>query len=315
MVPKVSIIVAAYNVGKYIERCLNSLRNQTLKDIEVLVINDGSTDNTKNICHSFEEIDQRFKVFSQENGGLSEARNKGIKIATADFIAFVDGDDYVDETMYEKLYKKITSEKADLAISGFLKIWEDQTFRTLKSKRCYFNSSLLNEDISINFLKKHDEPFVVAWNKLYKLEIIKNQKILFVNKAFFEDVGFMVRYLNFTKKICFIKETLYYYSQRDGSITKSFNPIIEESLKKTLQIAENYYNNNSKNIHIFKLRLLIYTFNYYLNNNFTNNSLKQEIIKLEYYFKYVPIKHRFALYFMKIGIYESIYKLYLKLRF
>lgn len=103
--PKISIVVAAYNVEDYIEKCLESLTAQSIKEIEILVINDGSRDNTVNIANEFTKCDKRIRVISQENGGLSAARNTGINHANGEFIAFVDGDDYLDKSMYEILYE------------------------------------------------------------------------------------------------------------------------------------------------------------------------------------------------------------------
>ena len=316
MIPKVSVVVAAYNVEKYIERCLSSLRNQTLREIEFLIVNDGSTDNTKKICEAFEQMDSRFRLISQKNGGLSEARNTGIQNANAHFIAFVDADDYVHETFYEKLYKTLIKENADVVICDFIKVWEDQRLNIVKSKRSFFNNSLLKEDIITNFLTRHDESFVVAWNKLYKLEIIKQHNISFLNKAFFEDVGFMSQYVMFAKKINYLSEPLYNYVQRDGSITKSYNPIIEESLKNTMDLVGNCFidKRNTQCIRTFNLRLLLYSYNYFLQNSVTKHSLKKEIMELKDCFKNIPLKHKIALYLLKLGIYELIYKKVYKLK-
>lgn len=316
MIPKVSVVVAAYNVEKYIERCLSSLRNQTLREIEFLIVNDGSTDNTKKICEAFEQVDSRFRIISQTNGGLSEARNTGIKYANANFIAFVDADDYVHETCYEKLYKTMKEENADVVICDFIKVWEDQRLNSLKSKRCYFNKSLLKGNTLTNFLIRHDESFVVAWNKLYKLEIVKHHNISFTNKAFFEDVGFMVQYLMFAKKISYLNEPLYNYVQRDGSITKSYNPIIEDSMKNTMDLVKSRFADewNTQYIRTFHLRLLLYSFNYFLRNNVSKHSIKQEIMELKDCFKHIPLKHKMAFCLIKLGVYDLIYRKVYKLK-
>lgn len=312
MVPKVSIVVAAYNVEKYIERCLNSLINQTLREIEIIVVNDGSTDDTQQICESFQGLDKRLVVISQDNRGLSEARNTGIRIAKASYIAFVDADDSMDRTMYKKLYEEMKYNNAELVICNFLKVWEDNNLKTIKSRDVLLNKSLLKGNILTKFLTRHDESLVVAWNKLYKLDVIKNNNIMFLNKAFFEDVGFMVRYLNNVKKICYVNEPLYRYSQRFGSITKSYNPIIEESLKSTVNIVNNIKQTMSqKYLQTFRLRLLIYTFNYLLRNGITKKSIKDQIVSLKKYSKLLPLKHRISFLLIRFGIYNYLYmKLY-----
>lgn len=312
MVPKVSIVVAAYNVEKYIERCLNSLINQTLREIEIIVVNDGSTDDTQQICESFQGLDKRLVVISQDNRGLSEARNTGIRIAKASYIAFVDADDSMDRTMYKKLYEEMKNNNAELVICNFLKVWEDNNLKTIKSRDVLLNKSLLKGNILTKFLTRHDESLVVAWNKLYKLDVIKNNNIMFLNKAFFEDVGFMVRYLINVKKICYVNEPLYRYSQRFGSITKSYNPIIEESLKSTVNIVNNIKQTMSqKYLQTFRLRLLIYTFNYLLRNGITKKSIKDQIVSLKKYSKLLPLKHRISFLLIRFGIYNYLYmKLY-----
>jgi glycosyltransferase involved in cell wall biosynthesis len=261
--PKVSIVVAAYNVEKYINRCLESLAKQTLKEIEVLVINDGSKDRTESLSKIFEKSDQRFRVITQENGGLSEARNTGIKKAKAEFIAFLDGDDYAHPNMYEKLYERITQEKTDLVICGFSKIWEDEEFNVINQKDYKVNKKLLKGDIVKKFLTKHDEPFVVAWNKLYKLDIIKKYNINFENRAFFEDVGFIPRYLFYSNKVSIVNENLVYYIQRVGSITNNFNKIIYDSFENTIKLLEIFFKNTKHENYLDRLRtrIIIYIIN------------------------------------------------------
>ena len=112
--PKVSVIVPVYNVEKYIDKCLKSLVNQTLSDIEIIVVNDGSTDNSETIIKQYlEKYQNKIKYVIKQNGGLSDARNYGMKFATGEYIAFLDSDDYVDNTIYEKMYNKATEEQCD----------------------------------------------------------------------------------------------------------------------------------------------------------------------------------------------------------
>lgn len=120
---KVSVIVPVYNVEKYLERCLNSLVNQTLQDIQIIVVNDGSPDNSQEIIDRFEkEYPDKLKGYIKENGGLSDARNYGMQFVEGEYVAFVDSDDYVDETMYEKLYNKAIEEDSELVVCGYYKV-------------------------------------------------------------------------------------------------------------------------------------------------------------------------------------------------
>ena len=114
--PKVSIIVPVYNVGKYLSKCLDSLINQTLEDIEIICINDGSTDNSGSICDKWQSRDNRIRVIHRDNGGASSARNSGIKIAVGRYIAYVDSDDWIRQDMYEVMHKMIVTSGADVAI-------------------------------------------------------------------------------------------------------------------------------------------------------------------------------------------------------
>ena len=116
---KVSIIVPVYNVEKYLKRCINSLINQTLQDIEIIVVDDGSTDNSGQIIKEYQEKNSNIKYYKKENGGLSDARNYGMKYAPSEYIAFLDSDDFVDKTMYEKMYNKAIEENADYVECDF----------------------------------------------------------------------------------------------------------------------------------------------------------------------------------------------------
>ena len=123
---KVSVIVPVYGVEEWLERCLNSLVNQTLEDIEIIVVNDGSPDNSQAIIDRFEkEYPNKVKGYIKENGGLSDARNYGIPYATGEFVAFVDSDDYVDVTMYEKLYNEAKEKDAEIVVCGYFKVNEE----------------------------------------------------------------------------------------------------------------------------------------------------------------------------------------------
>ncbi|MES5843931.1 MULTISPECIES: glycosyltransferase [unclassified Bacillus cereus group] len=309
--PKISIVVAAYNVEDYIEKCLESLTAQSIKEIEILVINDGSRDNTVNIANEFTKCDKRIRVISQENGGLSAARNTGINHANGEFIAFVDGDDYLDKSMYEILYEKTITDNLDLVVCGFKKVWLDEDANKLREKEYYFNKELLNGNVLENFLCKHDEPFVVAWNKLYRTEIIKKNNIYFENRAFFEDVGFMPRYLYYANKVACLDNAMYYYVQRKGSITKSYNSMIESSLINTLRLVKEFFKKDISLrpcIDTLELRLKIYHLNYLIDNKKDIKAIRQEIIGNEKLAGNLPFKHKVSIFLLKNNMYEFIYK-------
>ncbi len=221
MQKKVSIIVPVYGVEDYLERCLDSLVNQTLQDIEILVINDGSPDNSQEIIDRYvAQYPDLVKGYIKENGGLSDARNYGIPYATGEYVAFVDSDDYVDITMYEKLYNKAKEEDSEVVVCGYFKV--NDANKTMHSAQIgnmeNYNQSIKEcpEILEIN------APY--AWNKLVKRELLERTGILFPKGYIFEDICTMYPLLACAKKVSKVNEELYYYIvEREGSITAAFN--------------------------------------------------------------------------------------------
>ena len=204
--PKVSVIVPVYNVEKYLSRCLTSLVSQTLKDIEIIVVNDGSTDNSKDIILKYQKNHKNIIYLEKKNGGLSDARNYGMKYAKGEFIAFLDSDDYADRTLYEKMYNKAMLENADYVECDFY--WSYENGDNVKNKK----------DTGYRY-KNKKEMFVyarvVAWNKLIKREIIKDE---FPFGLQYEDVEFFYKLIPNINKFAFVEEPLIYYVQRENSI-------------------------------------------------------------------------------------------------
>lgn len=301
---KLSVVVAAYNIENYIDKCLTSLINQTYKDIEILVVNDGSTDKTKLIIEKYEKTTTNLKLLNKENRGLSSARNYGIINAKGEYLAFVDGDDYLELQTYELIMKKMEEEQSELGIFNFKKIYDNKII--LPDLKPFLYKG--------NFLKtlfsKSNEGSIVVWNKIFKRNIVMENEIFFENKAFFEDTGFIFRYLYFVKKITLIDLPLYNYIQREGSITKKFNSIIVESYKNTYKLIKKFYEIKGvyKNeVEDMKIRMEIYILNYFLKNELMYP------IKIEFkniFKSKIPIKHKIVLFLVKIKIYKYIFKLY-----
>ena len=209
--PKVSIIVPVYNVENYIEKCLKSLINQTLDDIEIIIVNDGSEDGSETIIKQYlEKYGDKIKYLIKENGGLSDARNYGMKYATGEYIAFLDSDDYVDITIYEKMYNKAIQNDCDFVECDF--IWQYD-----KKER---------KDNGYIYKDKHEmlvNARVVAWNKLIKKSLIDKIILEFPKGLRYEDVEFFYKLLPYIQKFDFVKEYLIYYVQRDNSIVNTQN--------------------------------------------------------------------------------------------
>ena len=223
---KVSIIVPVYNVEKYLECCLESLINQTLKDIEIICVNDGSTDNSGKILDNYAAKDSRIKVISQPNKGLSEARNSGLKIATGEYISFVDSDDWVDWDFIEKLYDAAERNNADIAVASIIRKKKSyEKFRVHYTEEKCFET--LAEKINICNVPT----CCYVWNKLYKRELIINER--FTSGVYFEDVLWLPEILKKSGKMVTAADTNYYYRANPKSTVKQ-----KQSPKKIADRAE-----------------------------------------------------------------------------
>lgn len=207
--PKLSIIVPVYNTEKYIEKCLNSLVNQTLEDVEIILVNDGSTDGAKEIINNFCKIfPNKILCFDKENGGLSDARNFGIQKASGEYIGFVDSDDYIEENMYEEMYNMAKQENSDIVECDFS--WDFPN----KTKKDIGNAYNTTEDF-FTFGR------VMACNKIYRKEIITANNIDFPYGLLYEDVEFFYKLIPYIKKTSHINKVFYHYVQRNNSIINS----------------------------------------------------------------------------------------------
>jgi hypothetical protein len=206
---KVSVIVPVYNVEKYLEKCLDSLINQTLEDIEIIVVNDGSPDNSQLIIDKYsKKYPNIIKSYIKENGGLSDARNYGIEKASGNYIGFVDSDDYVDRQMFEKMYNKAIKDNLDIVVCDTINVYPDGHEEIRKSNLEYSNNDIKNYIIA--------PP--MACMRLCNKKIFKDNK--FKKGILYEDLEFTPSLVSLTNKIGFVNEGLYYYLQREGSIMK-----------------------------------------------------------------------------------------------
>lgn len=231
--PKVSVIVPFYNVGPYIEKCLDSLVNQTLEDIEIILVNDGSQDNSDQKVKQYQiKYPYKIKCYEKPNGGLGDARNYGINYATGEYIAFLDSDDYIEPTMYEEMYQMAKQENADMVECDFW--WEYP-----KKKR---------EDIGTEYLNQKDmmeKARVVAWNKLIKTEIYQNYpKARFSVGLRYEDVEGFYKILPYINKVAYVRKCFVHYIQRQGSISNTQNKRNEDIFKVLDNVIDYYKQNN-----------------------------------------------------------------------
>lgn len=240
--PKVSVIVPVYNTEKYLEKCLLNIVNQTLDDIEVLVINDGSKDNSKYIIERFEKMyPQKIKAFSKKNEGVSITRNYGLSKATGDYISFVDSDDEIDVTMLEKLYNKAISENFDITIANVKLVYEE-------SEKTEILNMPINEDTKeINKIKETMTYFYpILCDKIIKRDLIYNEYNCFLpfeSGVWYEDTQWLLKIYPRIKSIGIVNEPLYYYLQRQGSITFTYNEKLYDIINN-MDVIIDYYKKN-----------------------------------------------------------------------
>lgn len=209
----ISIVVPIYNVEQYLPRCIDSIINQTYKNLEIILVDDGSPDNCPKICDEYAKQDSRIKVIHKENGGLSDARNAGMKVATGEYILFIDSDDRIKSEMIEDMYNRMIQDNSDLVSSGV--IWVDEDGAEIRnatvSENCVLNTEqAMKELIYDGKLKQH------VWNKLYKADMIKN--VPFEKGKYHEDVFWSYQVIGEAKRISIEKNSYYFYVQRSESI-------------------------------------------------------------------------------------------------
>lgn len=230
--PKVSVIVPIYNVEKYLEKCINSLLSQTLEDIQIILVNDGSKDNSGNIAKEYEKNNKDRVIYvEKENGGLSDARNYGLKYATGDFIAFLDSDDYIEKNAYEEMYNKAIEENADYVECDF--IWEFPNKIRIDKQYPYKNKKEM-----LSFVR------VVAWNKLIKRQLITDNNLEFPKGLRYEDVEFTYKLIPFINKFAYVDKPFIHYVQRKGSIANVQNERTAEIFTVLDNVIEFYKKNN-----------------------------------------------------------------------
>ena len=226
----ISIIVPIYNASKYLNKCLDSLVNQTKKELEFILINDGSTDDSESIIKSYS--DTRIKYFKRSNHGIGETRNFGIKKASGKYIMFLDSDDYLEENACEVLYKKIDKEMLDLVVCDFYRVVNDS--KIIEKIASFKNTSLKdNPNLLLNVN-------LAPWNKIYRSDLIKNNNIKFIEDLKYEDAPFVVLSLLKSKKIGKVDKTLVYYTIHEKSETTVRDERIFDIIK-IVDIIRSYF--------------------------------------------------------------------------
>ena len=229
---KVSVIVPVYNVDRYLKKCLDSLVMQTLKDIEILVINDSSPDTSQAIIDEYKEKYPQIRSFIKENGGVSSVRNFGLKEATGEYVGFVDGDDYVEEDMYEKLYDLAKRNDANVAVCAYY--YDKNGKETVKTEYHYQDS----REMLTRF-------YGVLWNKIYRKDYLDSLDFSFPEGRRFEDSSYLTHMALTMKDFVFTDEPLIHYVQHEGSLTNTSSRTVLDAIEM-LKDLKAYYTAKGK---------------------------------------------------------------------
>lgn len=242
MIPKVSIIVPCYGVEKYLDRCMDSLVNQSLKEIEIILVDDKSPDRVPEMCDAWAGKDSRIKVIHKSvNEGLGFARNTGLEVATGEYVAFVDSDDFVELNMYEKLYKEANDSGADVVFSNFQT--EDAKGNWHTSNEVVERTEWVSDRVNEFMLDMvASAPNVVVerrfqmsvWHSVYRRTIINENNIMFLSERQIgsEDIPYQVDFLRNAKKVVYIPDSFYHYCMNATSLTANYKPDMFEKYKK-----------------------------------------------------------------------------------
>ncbi|KMY51894.1 glycosyltransferase [Peribacillus loiseleuriae] len=255
MDPKVSIIVPIYNVESYLSRCLDSLLSQSLKEIEIIAVNDGSIDNSLEMLKQYAKEDKRIVIIEKENGGVSSARNEGLLVAKAPYIGFVDPDDWIDKEMYEQLYQSAIQDKADIVMCTYTREFgthaKEKKFK-MPEKVCY-----KNDEVQLEVMRRLVGPMKeevanpelldawgTVWSKLYRAEIIRENSLKFIDLKRIgtnEDSLFNIHTCYYANTFVFLNKPFYHYwRSNETSVTSGYKPNLKDQWFTLYSMIESF---------------------------------------------------------------------------
>lgn len=314
--PIISIIIPIYNLEKFLEPCLESIVNQSYQNLEIILVNDGSTDQSKKICQIFASKDKRINLINQKNQGLSAARNTGIKQSKGDYIALVDGDDTIDQNFIETLVDTAQN-SFDVVVAGYRTIYPDHTDIVSPLLK-----SLSGTKATIELLTEQQDYQIIAWNKLYKRELFKD--ITYPKGKIHEDNLTTYKILSKAKKIKFIPDPLYNYYKRSNSITVTSDILTRLKAKEEAAIEAKHFFKNSKTLSQASDIAVLLSHMGYIDhvlsglvknsNNLLDSTIKNILSKKKEYQKNPFITKKLKLYLMLLSTPNSLaYKLFRKI--
>lgn len=272
MNPKVSVIVPIYNVEKYLERCLESLLNQSLQEIEIILIDDGSTDNSRLICDKYAKQDNRIIVVHKQNQGLGMARNTGLELASGEYVVFIDSDDFIEKNAYQEMYDMIKAENAEMLITNYYeyvtRTCKKKEMRTICDAKTVEGEKIKNLACqmvgSSPFGKNEDDIGMSVWKNMYFRKFIEENRIRFYSEREYvsEDAIFQLMSVPKMKKVMLSTNCYYYYCQNDNqSLSTTFRESKFEEYKKLYQ----------KEYELLKTNRIVEAGKYYIATTFLGN--------------------------------------------
>jgi len=319
----ISVIIPVYNVSNYLRQCLDSVINQTYPHLEIIIVNDGSTDDSLSICEEYESSDSRIKLINQKNAGLSAARNTGIDYAIGDYILFADSDDWIDLDTCQLLIESINRTEVDVVLFSYVKEFSNHTEeKFILSEKMNFNEEesknihrriigLYQEELSH---PENADSIVTAWGKLYKAEIIKDNKIYFTdcNLIGTEDMLFNTYYFKHVKSITYIHSCLYHYRKNNStSLTSTYKSELNNQWNTLFDIVEAFLQKEKLGLEFqkaFKNRISLSIIGLGLNELYSSESLFEKYKNIK---KIVSAKrYRDAVRDLKLKYFPMHWKLF-----
>lgn len=306
---KISVIVPIYNVEQYLRKCIDSIINQTYKNLEIILVDDGSTDASGEICNKYEQQDERIRVIHKKNGGAADARNKGLEVMTGKFVSFVDSDDWIEYNFYENMIEQAIKYNADIVVSNYNYVSDngDIICRYEKNDKVRYNTEeAMNEMIHDGFIQ------AVIWNKLYLKSCIKD--IRFKVGKICEDEFFTYKIIANAKEVVYNSKPLYFYRKREGSVMDKYklNRLDGvDAIYERLQFIKNKFPSLYKYEKLTLCNTCIYNYQMILKNhnidpdNIGRNKLKVYRKNIEFTFKdleYYTLKDRIKIILSSISL-------------
>lgn len=300
----VSIIIPIYNTEKYLKKCIESIINQTYRYLEIILVNDGSTDESLKICQTFAENDNRISIIDKSNGGISDARNYGIDVATGEYIVFVDSDDFIHPEMIEILYNAINLKEADVAICSYKCVKDNEAFEQEKGYDALSNlKTMSNEEALHELFGDNMVMYTVAWNKMYRSKLFYS--IRYPKGKIHEDEYITYKLLYSSNVVVYVNQNLYYYLQRadstmgKGLSKKNYDKVLAFKQRADFMILKDVCVKEAINSYFWVLQAYIQWYK----KEFPNQHKEVKSLKRQYkenckkYKKYLTHMDYFKLYF------------------